>query len=213
MLKSLNQIIINSSNLQLICDYETRYSRIAGKERSRITSYIVVNNKGKIIKSNYSNNISLLATQEKELYNIIDEEQNIIDALELEALELLENILCCFETQTTRIRLRNLKRQVEKEQEKQKVNTINKENQIFTSELQLLAQNKNVRVNIKYDKIEIYTILDNSINHMPIEAITAHKDGHKYLKHLVTLQGKGKYIHECKNDSLKQAIEFIKNLK
>ena len=214
MLKSKNQVIINSSNLQLICNFEARYSRVAGCERVEVKSYMIVDSKGNIVNEHkYSNNLCKLI-EGLDIRSLESELDDIKFCLENGYVKIIEDIMYNNSQSSTRIQIKNLKCQIKKENEKKELDRLNKENKELETELIELCKNNNVRINKDRGSKEItlYEILDSAANHLELKSIISHPDGHKYLKEIKVFKSKNRYDLNRLNDNLKSCIEYVNKI-
>ncbi|WP_312286811.1 hypothetical protein [Terrisporobacter sp.] len=201
MLKSKNNIVINSNELQLIGEFELHTSSISNKTHERVTEIKIVNSFGKIVYQS-GNNLSI------SVENIEKIENEIIHALDNSFLQLLDELFYNCNYQTFEMRVKNHKQRLYNEEKDQTLKTINAENKALRNELQDMIDNDKYIVIEKYDQINLYektdkrvtkNILDYAIeNNLVKLLLTLHEDQTKYNT-----------SNEVWNNNLKAMKEYI----
>lgn len=201
MLKSKNNIIINSNELQLIGEYKLYTSKISNEIYERITEIKVVNSLGEIIYQS-GNNLSIA------IENIEKIENEIIIALENNFLQLLDELFynCNYQTFQTRIKNYNSIKYIEKKD--QTLKNINAENKELKAEIKKIINNDKYIIVDKYDYIKLYKKLDKRVT----EDIIVYAIENNLVELLITVQdNKTKYntLNEVWNNNLKTIKEYI----
>ena len=201
MLKSKNNIIINSNNLQLIGEYELYTSKISNETYKRITEIKVVDQKGNVMYQS-GNNLSIA------MDNIEKIENEIIVALENNFLQLLDELFYNCNYQTFKIRIKKYNDMKYKEEKENTLKTINAENKDLKEEIKNIINDDKYIMIDKYDYIKLYKKADKRVT----KDIIDYAIENNLIELLVTVQEKEtKYntLNEVWNNNLKTIKEYI----
>lgn len=201
MLKSKNNIVINSNELQLIGEYELYTSRVSGQTYERVTAIKIVNRLGEIIYQS-GNNLSIA------IENIEKIENEIIHALSNNFLQLLDELFYKCNYQTFQMRVKSHKQRVYNEEKDQTLKNINAENKALRNELKSMVDNDKYIVVEKYDQINLYKKADKRVT----REILDYAIENNLVKLLITLhedQTKYNTSNEVWNNNLKAMKEYI----
>lgn len=201
MIKSKNNIIINSNELQLIGEFELYTSSISNKTYERVTEIKIVDSFGKVV---YQSGNNLSATIE----NIEKIEDEIIHALNNNFLQLLDELFYNCNYQTFSMRVKHHKQRLYNEEKDQTLESINAQNKVLRQELNEIIDNNKYIITEKYDNIYLYEKMDKRVNESMLDVAIENN----YAKLLITLhEDDTKYntSNEVWNNNLKCMKEYI----
>lgn len=201
MLKSKNNIIINSNNLQLIGEYEVYTTSISNITYERVTEIKIVNSFGEIVYQS-GNNLSI------SVENMNTIEDQIIHALNNNFLQLLDDLFYKCNYATFENRVKKHQQQIYKEEKDQTLKNINAENKKLKEEIKSIIDNDKYIMIDKYDHIKLYKKADKRVT----KDIIDYAIENNLVELLVTIQEKEtKYntLNEVRNNNLKALKEYI----
>lgn len=212
MLVSENQVIINSNNLNLICNYENRYSYLNKNYQTEIYKYTIIDNKGNVIKENDNNIFKLVHELDKR--SLKSELDNIIFCLENNLIDTLENILLNNSKCRTDIIIKSVKSELEQNKKDSYNKEIHESNSMLKIELNKLLENTMYlyNINLGTNEIILYKKLDNKVSYNNLNYVLESEEKNKYIEVIgIFNDRKNKYMHEILNDNLKSVLKYIKD--
>lgn len=201
MLKSKNNIIINSNNLQLIGEYELYTSKISNESYERVIEIKIVDQKGNVVYQS-GNNLSI------SVENIEKIEDEIITALENNFLQLLDELFYNCNYQTFKMGIKKYEDMKHIEKRDQTLKSINAENKELKAEIKSIIDDDKYLLIDKYDYIKLYKKADRRVT----KDILDYAIENNLVELLVTIQEKEtKYntLNEIRNNNLKALKEYL----